>query len=157
MPEFSTAPDTDTLLRQESVEIFEFHDQYVIAQVQFGQAALKCRGSGICRVDLYINDRVEWARSKCHRAIAKLAYSDSSLVLMFDRHGLCRSLWDKYFSKGYIGLKEDLYLGYALCQKIKLPPVRIPAGRYPVVRKGLKSYIVFDQASKDYSTNPVKN
>ncbi len=157
MPEISIAPGTDALLRPELKNVFEFHEQYVIAQVQFGQAALKCRGTGICRVDLYINDKAQWARARCHRAIAKVASTERGLILMFDRNGLCKSLWDKYFSKRSIGLKEDLFLDAALCQKIKLGSVKIPAGRYPVVHQGTQRFIVFEKASKNTSTNPVKN
>jgi len=157
MPEISTAPGTDMLLRQEVIDVFDSHEQYVIAQVQFGQAALKCRGTGICRVDLYINDKTQWGKARCSHAIGKMALTESGLILVFDRHGLCKALCEKYFSKPSIWLKEDLYLDRAICRKIKLAPVKIPAGNYPIIHKGLRSFIVFEQAGKNNSTNPVKN
>lgn len=144
MPEISTVPGTYALPRPELTSVFELHEQHVIAQVQFGQAALKCRGSGICRVDLYVNDRTQWAMARCQRTIAKLASTEVGLVLMFDRRGLCERIREKYFSKCSIGLTEDLYLDAALCRKMKLGQVKIAPGRYPIVHQGARSFIVFD-------------
>ncbi|MFZ4426504.1 MAG: hypothetical protein ACOYOO_05055 [Saprospiraceae bacterium] len=145
MPDTKLAPVAPSALRSDAPGLNERLICTVIAQVQFGQATRRCRGTGICRIDL--NIRNSTAVFTCSRAVCRAGITDAGIVLIFDRHALCKQLVHKYFCNGEISLREDLELGATLCQKLGILPAVIAAGKYALLREGSQSLIIFEKAS----------
>ncbi|MBK6946731.1 MAG: hypothetical protein IPH16_00440 [Haliscomenobacter sp.] len=99
----------------------------IYADVQFGQPSMRCRGSGICRVDLY-RGSLHNERSKCARAIAMIEWKDGKVHLLFSKYAICRHLAETYFEKGKIRLREPVTLSNALCERLGIAGLELPAG-----------------------------
>jgi|GEM_PF-2315786 hypothetical protein len=147
MPDTKLQPAVGSFHGLDENDSNERRVHYVIAQVQFGQAARKCRGAGICKVDLYINIRNRQGVLTCNRAICRVGVMGADIVLVFDRYALCRRLVNKYFCNGRIFLREDLELDMALCKKLNIPSTVVSAGKYALIQEGSRSIIVFEKAS----------
>ncbi len=111
------------------------------ADVQFGQPSMRCRGAGICRVDLYrgINN----GRDDCARAIAIIERRQEKVHLLFSRYAVCRHLAEAYFEKGKIRLHEPVKLSEALCGKLGLTDFELPIGVFAVEKNGAFYSIAF--------------
>lgn len=124
----------------------------IYAEVKFGQPSTRCRGAGICRVDLYQyhGRRNLQAHQGCARAIAILEYRGGSIKLRFSRYSVCKYLTKKYFEKGWIRLREPVMLPESLCSVLKQNALYFSSGKYGIEKEG-HYYVVTLPTSKDQS------
>ncbi|MBK8654389.1 MAG: hypothetical protein IPN20_10890 [Haliscomenobacter sp.] len=105
------------------------------ADVQFGQPSIRCRGSGICTVDLYQGPSYNQDRAKCARAIGMVVWREEMLYLVFSKYAICRHLAETYFEKGKIRLHEPVRLSHALCERLGIAGLELPKGVYKVTKE----------------------
>lgn len=115
----------------------------IYAEVQFGQPSMRCRGAGICRVDLYNGMSRLGDQGNCARAIGVIEFHGNSLKLRFSKYSICKHLTEKYFAKGKIRLRESVMLSERLSQKLGRPMLVISAGDYGIEKEGHEYILTF--------------
>ena len=106
------------------------------ADVQFGQPSIRCRGSGICTVDLYQGPSYNQDRAQCARAIGMVVWREEMLYLVFSKYAICRHLAETYFEKGKIRLHESVALSESLSANLGIPGIELPKGVFTVAKEG---------------------
>lgn len=120
----------------ERLQETEQENRPIYADVQFGQPSMRCRGSGICRVDLYQGMTYKSFQGNCAKAIAIIELRQDRVHLLFSKYSVCRHLAETYFEKGKIRLHESVALSESLSANLGIPGIELPKGVFTVAKEG---------------------
>lgn len=110
-----------------SLQVMAIH-----ANVVFGQSSNRCKGAGICRVDMYRGIRRPSAPENCRQALSCILPSERGLIFRFVKYSLCQTLTRQLFSQPYFKVNEAFTLEPMLGVALGRPEYRIPAGQYRI-------------------------
>lgn len=135
--------ETNERLRAVSAELQEQRvsrsEEGIRANVVFGQASMRCRGAGICKIDVNVSD--SWAasaeqekRSGCCARPAQ-AYVNVNergvLELTLIRKSICKKIYTQQFTSNRFRVAESIELPEAMRAALPGAPARIERGYYP--------------------------
>ncbi len=133
--------ETNERLRAASVEVVERASRSVEgvrANVVFGQASMRCRGAGICKIDVNVSDHWEAEtqekRSGCCARPARAYVSLNErgvLEITFNKADICKKIYTQHFAQHRFKVSESISLPEALRAALPGAPAEIGRGYYP--------------------------
>ena len=116
----------------------------VYANVLFGQSSNRCRGAGICQVELYSGKKIGDGKDFCRQAVGMIGVNEKGrLFFRFVKYSICKKPAQAQFEKGVFQVKEDFLLPEAVISRLGGKVKNIRAGAYSVEKEQHHYTIVF--------------